>query len=71
MIRFGEHGAASSRAQSATKFRRIRRPASPDFSGWNCTPPTRPCSTAAAKASPCAETAQVAPVSGAAYECVK
>ena len=22
----------------ATKFRRMRRPASPDFSGWNCTP---------------------------------
>ena len=32
----------------------MRSPASPDFSGWNCTPPTCACSTAAANGSPCA-----------------
>ena len=33
------------------KFSRMRKPVDPDFSGWNCTPNTRSCSTAAANGS--------------------
>jgi len=39
-------------AQKSTKFRRIRSPTSPDFSGWNWVPITWPSATTLAKVSP-------------------
>ncbi len=45
---FGQHGCHTEPSQ----LRRILKPALPDFSGWNCTPETRPSSTAAEKATP-------------------
>ena len=48
----------------------MRNPASPDFSGWNCTPPT--CAVRRGRERVTVHgTAHVAPVTGAAYECVK
>ena len=53
----GQHSASARRAPTAglsatsRKFRRICRPTSPDFSGWNCTPNTLPRSTTAANVS--------------------
>jgi hypothetical protein len=55
----------------STKERRTRRPASEDFSGWNCTPKTPFPSTAEANRAPCSVVATAAFVMGAAYECVK
>ena len=48
--------------QRSTKFRRIRRPVSPDFSGWNWVPKTFPRSlaTTEAKSVPCSEVATTA-----------
>src|SRR5207302_10881654 len=37
---------------NSRKFRRTRSPAIDDFSGWNCTPKTRPFCTAAVKGPP-------------------
>jgi hypothetical protein len=50
------------------KFRRICRPASLDFSGWNCTPNTLSCSTAEANVLACVVAAAQALVTGAANE---
>jgi len=49
----------------------MRKPASLDFSGWNCTPETPPASTTAANDALCVAAATQADVTGAAYECVK
>src|SRR5438105_3370637 len=61
-----QHARATSR-----KLRRICRPASLDFSGWNCTPKTLSRSTTAANVSACLVSATHASVTGAANECVK
>ena len=50
---------------SLMKLRRICRPTSPDFSGWNWTPLTWPRWTMAANGSPCSVIATVSPVTGA------
>ena len=65
----GQHQAAS--RTIPRKLRRICRPASLDFSGWNCTPKTFPSSTAEAKVLACVVAAAHALVTGAANECVK
>ena len=62
-------GSASGRAQ---KLRSMARPASPDFSGWNCRPKIAPRSTTLANVfGPVVVVAAVASPIGAANECVK
>ena len=53
------------------KFRRMRRPTSDDFSGWNWTPPIWSRSTAAANSTPYRVAPTQSAVRGAANECVK
>ena len=58
-------------AHTSRKLRRICSPASPDFSGWNCTPKTLSRSTTDANVFACVVAATHSAVTGAAYECVK
>ena len=37
-VHAGDDALGQHQAQTSRKLRRIVRPASPDFSGWNCTP---------------------------------
>ena len=54
------------------KLRSMARPASPDFSGWNCRPKIAPRSTTLANVfGPVDVVAAVASPIGAANECVK
>ena len=63
---FGEGG-----PQTWRKLRRICSPASPDFSGWNCTPKMLSRSTTEENVLACSVDATHSSVTGAAYECVK
>ena len=65
---FGQHLARQIRQESCGGS---AGPASPDFSGWNCTPNTWSRSTAAANDSACVVDATQSAVTGAAKECVK
>ena len=59
-------------SRTASQLSRMRRPTSPDFSGWNCTPAIRPRSTAAANGHPVSSSPPPPPrPTGATYECVK
>ena len=60
------------RLGSSQKLRSMARPASPDFSGWNCRPKIAPRSTTLANVfGPVDVVAAVASPIGAANECVK
>ena len=70
-VHAGDDALGQHQAQTSRKLRRIVSPASPDFSGWNCTPKTLSRSTTDEKVLACVVAATHSAVTGAAYECVK
>ena len=65
-------GSDSGVPATSQKLRSMARPASPDFSGWNCRPKIAPRSTTLANVfGPVVVVAAVASPTGAANECVK
>ncbi len=64
----GQHQRPALALAISRKLRRICRPASPDFSGWNCTPKMLSRSTTAANVFACVVAAMQSAVTGAAYE---